>query len=134
MAVRPGSESMSAALLCHHVLLPLLLLVCAIGGRLGHDIGQKLQVLHSGDGVRHVAVLDVSAGLPLALDDVVALLDEVLEEHLCCDGDDEGSVVAAVADVVVGGDDLLHSGDYEDVSGGVLEGGSGTYAVRRRCR
>ena len=37
----------------------------------------------------------------------------MLEEHFRGDGDDEGGVVAAVADVVIGRYDLLYAGDYE---------------------
>ena len=95
----------------------------SVGCGLGHDVRQKFQVLHPAHCARHISVLDIAARLPLALDNVVALLDEVLEEHFRCDGYDEGGVVGAVTDVVVGGDDLLHSGHYNGVSRGSRQGG-----------
>lgn len=97
--------------------MPLLLFVCAVGGGLWYYIREELQILHPRDGVGDISVLDVPSRFPLALDDVVALLDEVLEEHLCRYGDHESGIVRAVADVVVGCDDLLHSCHYITVSG-----------------
>lgn len=73
-----------------------------------------------------VSILDVPPRLALGLDDVVALLDEVLQEHLSSDCYDEGGVVGALVDVVVLLDDLLDTGDWTDVLEGLATGG-------RRC-
>ena len=59
----------------------------------------------------NIPILNISSRLPLAFDDVVALLDEMLEEHLSSDGNDKGGIVGAVADVLVGVYDLLHAGN-----------------------
>lgn len=59
----------------------------------------------------YVPILNIPPRLLLALDDVVGLLDEVLQEHFGGDGDHEGGVVGAVGDVVVGCDDFLYAGD-----------------------
>jgi hypothetical protein len=59
-----------------------------------------------------VAVLDVSPWFPLSLHDRVGLLGEILDEHLCCEGDDEGGVVGAGANFVVGADDFFDACDW----------------------
>lgn len=57
----------------------------------------------------NITILDVPSRLLLGLDDVVGLLCEVLDEHLCgyCNG--EGCIVGACRDVLIGTNDLLHS-------------------------
>jgi hypothetical protein len=42
----------------------------------------------------------------------VPLFGEILNEHLCRDGDDECSITGATVDVVVDIDDLFYSRDY----------------------
>ena len=46
-----------------------------------------------------------------ALDLIVRLFDEMLEEHFRGDCDDEGGIVRALVDVGVGVDDFLDTGD-----------------------
>ena len=43
----------------------------------------------------NVFVLYIPSRLPLASDDVVAVLDEMLKEHFSSNGDYEGGIVAA---------------------------------------
>ena len=46
-----------------------------------------------------------------ALDLVVSLFDEMLEEHFSGDCDDEGGIVRALVDVGIGVDDFLDAGN-----------------------
>lgn len=61
----------------------------------------------------NIPILDIPSRLlrMFALDLVIGLLNEMLEEHLGGDGDDEGGIVGALGDVGVGVDDLLDAGD-----------------------
>lgn len=62
----------------------------------------------------NVTILNIAPGFlsMLCLDLGVRLLDEVLQEHLGCDGDAEGGIVAAVASVWIDVDNLLYSGHF----------------------
>ena len=81
-----------------------------------------------------IPILHVPPRLPLGLDDVVGLLDEVLQEHLGRGGDDEGGVVGAVADVVVCVDNFLHAGHCDTCERGSGVVVSDTYKAMRLCR
>lgn len=103
-----GRESCLAGFLLISLLSSLVLLVC---DSLGHDIGQELEVVDTGNcagwervsgatliwkvkSVRtDILVLDVSSGLLFGLDNILSLFNQVLKEKLSRSGDGESSVV-----------------------------------------
>ena len=66
----PGGGVVTAALLFELL----------VGGRLGDDVGEELEVVDAGDCRCEVFVLDAFAGFALGFDDVVGLCGEVLDE------------------------------------------------------
>jgi hypothetical protein len=90
-----GSDNGKGCLASFFLLSLLLGLVLFVANSLGHDIGQKLEVVYAGDctGCERVSngcwcvgkgiltdvfVLNVSSGLLLGLDDILTLFNEVL--------------------------------------------------------
>ena len=62
------------------VVMTALLFELLVGGRLGDDVGEELEVVDAGDCRCEVFVLDAFAGFALGFDDVVGLCCEVLDE------------------------------------------------------
>lgn len=60
-----------------------------------------------------VAVLNISSRSLLGFDNLVRLFDQMLNEHLGCDCDNEGCIVGAVLDFVIGVNDLLDASHWD---------------------